>query len=144
MRFLFLVAILAASQVTLADAEAEINYRQGVMKSVGGHMSAMGAILKGRVHFEDFESHANAMAELATIVPNVFPAGSDKGKTEALAVIWEKSDEFQAAMDDFVAAANNIAGVAGGGNPRELGPAIQRLGQACKGCHDDFREQHDH
>jgi cytochrome c556 len=144
MRFIFLTAILLTSQLALADAEAEVNYRQGVMKSVGGHMASMGAILKGRVHFEDFASHASAMAELATIVPNVFPAGSGTGKTEALPAIWEKSGEFQAAMDEFVRAANNIAEVAGAGNPRALGPAIQELGQACKGCHDNFREQHEH
>lgn len=141
MRFIVLLAVLLTSQFALADGEAEMNYRQGVMKSVGGHMASMGAILRGRVHFDDFKSHAGAMKELATIVPHVFPEGSGGAKSEALPAIWEDKEGFKAAMDKFVEAANGISDAAESGEMGQIGPAIQALGQACKGCHDNYREE---
>ena len=46
----WLVVMLAAlSASAWADGEAEYKYREGIMKSAGGHMSSMVAILRGRV-----------------------------------------------------------------------------------------------
>ena len=44
----WLVVMLAAlSASAWADGEAEYKYREGIMKSAGGHMSSMVAILRG-------------------------------------------------------------------------------------------------
>ena len=141
---LLLGVLLMSSQLAFADAAADIAYRQGVMKSVGGHMASIGAILRGQVHFEDLASHSNAMAELSKIVPKVFPAGSGDGKTEALPAIWGKPDAFKSALDKFVEAAGTMATAGSGGDPAQIGAAVRDLGQSCKGCHDDFREEHEH
>ena len=135
-----ILATLLASPLAFGN-EAEINYRQSAMKAVGGHMSSMGAILRGRVHFEDFAIHANAMNELSRVVPKVFPEGSGGGKSESLPAVWEKPAEFQKAMDAFVKAANGMAEAANSGDMGKIGPAMQSLGQSCKGCHDDFRKE---
>ena len=140
-RILPLVLILLAG-FSHADDEAEYKYREGVMKSAVGHMSSMGAILRGRVHFENFKIHAHGMKDIAGIMPNVFPEGSGVDGSESLPAVWEKPDEFKAAMDKFVDAANNIAAAADSGEMSEIGPAIQALGKSCKGCHDDLREEH--
>lgn len=139
-----LVAALLFSPALLADAEADINYRQGVMRSVGGSMSSMAAILRGGVHAEDLQFHANTMGELANIVPKVFPEGSGDGKTEALPDIWEDPEAFKERLDDFVEAAKAMPEAVASGDRRQIGGAIQTLGEACKGCHDNFREEHDH
>lgn len=136
--------LLLASPLALADAEAEIKYRQGVMGAVGGHMSAMVAILRNQIHFDDFQTHADAMANLADVVPHVFPKGSGDGETEALADIWDEPEAFQERVDDFVKAARALGDAAQTGEMSEIAPAIDTLGQACKGCHDNFREEHDH
>ena len=130
-------------QFTFADAENEIKYRQGVMGVVGGHMNSIVAILRGGVHAGDLKMHAQGMANISSIVPTVFPEGSGDGKTEALAVIWEKPDAFKKAMDKYVAAAKGMAKAANSGDMQAVGPAIKELGGSCKGCHDDFREAHD-
>ncbi|MBD3647285.1 MAG: cytochrome c, partial [Pseudomonadales bacterium] len=72
--------LLLASPLVQANPEGEIKYRQGVMGAVGGHMSSMVAILRGQVHFDDFALHADAMADLAEVVPHCFPEGSGEGK----------------------------------------------------------------
>lgn len=138
------VAALLASQMAFADADAEIAYRQGVMSSVGGHMKAIVTILKKGVHEKDLAFHSAAMADLATIVPEIFPAGSGDGKTEALPDIWKKPDEFKKAVQEFVDAANGFDDAVSSGDNEQVGPAIQALGHSCKNCHDNFREEHDH
>ncbi len=140
------IAIVFSLMVTpfvFADGDAEYKYREGVMKTIGGHMSSLAAILRGNVHFDDLSLHAKGLAELATIAPYVFPEGSGVSRSEALPAIWEKPAEFKTAMDRFVKAADGMAAAAGTGDMGAVGPAMKELGQSCKGCHDDFREEED-
>ena len=136
---------LVASPLVSADGDADFKYRQGVMRTVGGQMSSMAAVLRGQVHVENLAFHARGMADLAEIVPHIFPEGSGVSKSEALPAIWEKSDEFEEAVTKFVDAANGMAKAAeaGSGDMSAIGPAMKALGQSCKGCHDNFREEHD-
>jgi len=140
-RMALLTLLIFSTQIAFSDAKSEIKYRQGVMSVVGGHMQSMGTILKGQVHMEDLVFHAKAMVSVSHIVPNVFPEGSGKGKTEALTAIWEDKAGFKVAMDKFVDAAEGMATASESGEMRLIGPAIQKLGGSCKGCHDDFKEE---
>ncbi|MFT7687525.1 MAG: cytochrome c556 [Candidatus Azotimanducaceae bacterium] len=129
------------TQFAFADAASEIKYRQGVMKVVGGHMQSIVTILKGGIHGPDLKYHTLAMANIAAIVPAVFPEGSGEGKTEALAAIWEDKKAFAASVDKFVKAADGIALAGASGDMSAIGPAIKALGGSCKGCHDDYKEE---
>ncbi|MDH5738022.1 MAG: cytochrome c [Gammaproteobacteria bacterium] len=145
LRMLVPLMLLLLSQITQADPEAEVKYRQAVMKAVGGHMASMAAILKGKTHLSELSVHADGMAALAKVVPGVFPEGSGNvGHTEALPVIWTDPQAFKTAMDKYVEAADGMQKAAASGEMSQVGPAINALGQSCKGCHDDFREEHDH
>ena len=131
---------LIFSNAVLADAEKDIDYRKATFMVVGGHMKSMGTILKGRVHQSDLKLHADGIRAMSAIVPTVFPEGSGDGKTAALPAIWEKPAEFKIVLNKFVAAANDMAEAVDSGEMSAIGPAIQKLGGACKGCHDNFRE----
>lgn len=144
MRFILIMFVLVFASQAYADAKADIAYRQAVMKTVNGNMGAMVAILKGGVHKQNFEFHARSMAELTKIVPEVFPAGSGEGKTDALPAIWQKPDEFKQAVQKFVDAADGLEAASKGGDMAKIGPAINALGHACKNCHDNFRREHKH
>ena len=145
MRVFFRVSLLLFGVVMVqagyADAEAEAKYRQSVMKSVGGHMAAMGTILKSQVHLGDLALHARGIATLSDIVPSVFVAGSNVEKSKALAEIWEDPEEFNEKLDSFVSAAKDMAAASESGDMGQIGPAIQALGGSCKGCHDDFKAE---
>src|SRR5262252_3746606 len=72
-RALIGAALVSASVHAAADDAAALKYRQKVMDSVGGTMGAMGAIAKQEVtHPEHLAPLAHNMANLATIVPDVF------------------------------------------------------------------------
>ncbi len=141
LKMLLVVVGAMMFQTAFADAQAEADYRQSVMKSVGGHMSAMGNILKNQVHTGDLALHARGLAVLSDVAPNVFVAGSGTEKSKALPEIWEDPEDFAEKMDDFRKAAKAMVPAAESGDMSQIGPAIQALGGSCKGCHDDFKAE---
>ena len=101
-------------------------------------MDAIRAITRGQVRRENLQLHADDLAGLARIVPDIFPEGSDVGGSEALPAIWEKPDEFKTATDDLIEAAQAFKTAVA--SDEDVDGALRRLGQACKNCHDNFRE----
>ena len=139
--FCSLLIALVLAPVAIADGQVEAEYRQSVMKSIGGHMSAMVAILKNQVHTQDLVVHAGGIAALADVAPNVFPEGSKIKKSRALPDIWEDRAAFDEAMNRFVSAAKEIPGAAASGDMSQIGPALSNLGKTCKGCHDNYKSE---
>lgn len=122
-----------------AQDEDAADYRVETMKAIGGHTTGFFGILQGKVpHTGHLPVHANALAALAKIAPSLFPAGSGED-TDALPGIWENPEDFAAKLTAFEDAATNLAAAVAAGDG--IGPAAQQMGQACKGCHDDYRAQ---
>ena len=136
--FKHLLLTLALAACPAAASEGAAEYRHHVMEAVGGHMQSAADILRQKVpHQAHLALHANALGELSTIADTLFPEGSQGG--DALPAIWENPDDFAGKLADFgEAAAGFQSAVANGG---DIGPAFQKLGQACKSCHDDYREE---
>lgn len=132
----FLVAGLLAASAAADEGAAE--YREHTMEAVGGHMQAMVDIIRQKVpHTSHISLHANAMADLAGIAPSLFPAGSEGG--DALPEIWSNPDDFAERLSAFEEAAVGLKAAVDAGEP--IGPAFQKVGQACKGCHDNYRAE---
>lgn len=141
MKRVFVVLMTLLPMGAFADGEVETQYRQAVMKSIGGHMSSMATILRNQVHVEDLALHARGMAALADVAPNVFPEGSNTEKSKSLDAVWTDPEGFEEAMDEFVAAAKGMSEAAASGEMSQIGPAMNALGGSCKGCHDKFQEE---
>jgi cytochrome c556 len=133
-------ALALESQAVHADAPL-IDYRESIMESIGGHTSALAAIVKGEVPYsQDAPLHARAIEPLAKIAPHIFPPDSRTGDTKALPAIWEQPEKFQKALTAFETAAADLAKAADQ-PPRELAGPLSALAKTCKGCHDDFRKK---
>ena len=129
-----------AMALGVAAAEGDAEYRKNAMGAVGGHMQAIVKIIRGEVpHTDHLPLHADAMADLAGIAPSLFPEGSEGG--DALPAIWEDSDDFSAKLEAFREASEAFKAAAAGGDRASAGAALQQLGGACKGCHDDYRAE---
>jgi cytochrome c556 len=132
--FWFAVALLALPAAAAADAA---EYRQHVMKAVGGHMQSSASILRGLVpHQDQLPLHVNAIAELSQIAHTLFPEGSRGG--DARAAIWNNPEDFDAKMADFREAAGTMREAVENGDG--VMPAFQSLAQACRSCHDNYRD----
>lgn len=134
-RTLMILTLFAAP--AFAD-EGAMDYRHHTMEAVGGHMQALVDILKGSVpHQNHLAIHAGSIAELAAITDTLFPEGSAGG--DALPAIWEEPEDFAERVAEFKDAAVDLQNtIAAAG---KIGPAVQRLGGACKGCHEKYRDE---
>ena len=139
MRFL-IAAFLGLFATSTLASEADAEYRKFSMAAVGGHMQALVKIIRQEVpHVSHLELHADAIADLADISSTLFPAGSEGG--DALPAIWENTEDFQSKIEAFSTAAADFSSAAGSGDTAAIGGGLMKLGQACKGCHDDYRAE---
>lgn len=124
-----------------ADPEAIVDYRQGVMSSLGGNTAASAAILMDGVDFrENLEKHARILAEFTRDIPALFPEGTDVGDHDAREAVWTDRETFEnRAADTQEAAEAFYAVVRDGGSDQEIVAAFRDMGQSCRACHDDFR-----
>ena len=133
----FALAVLMCYAVT-AD-EDQVEYRQEVMSAIGGTMGALAKILRQEVDRpNDIAPLAGALAELAEAAQSVFPEGSEGG--DALPEIWEEPEDFAERLTTFRDAASAFREAANSGDMAQIGPAVGEVGQACRGCHNRFRE----
>ncbi len=132
---------VAAGQAQLAGADGNIQYRQNVMRALGGHTSAMALIVTGEGGKErDLSLHAGAVASLARLVPSLFPEGSDAGRTNALQDIWLEPARFRQQLREFEQGVSDLGRSVAAGR-KEFARAFQGLAAACKGCHDQYKSE---
>ena len=132
------------SGASAADDPAKvIGYRQAVMKGLAAHITAVAMVAKGEVSYAGHVAgHAQSMAALAKLIPEVFPAGSEKAEgveTEAKPEVWKEWDKFAAAAKTLEEQSAKLAEVAAGGDVAAIGAQLGEVGKACGGCHDPFR-----
>ncbi len=143
---LSLILIGALSSTAMAaDFKSVITHRQGIYDVMAGHMKVLKSILfQGGSQIGDVNYHASAILNAAKHHGKAFPKGSDKGKTNALPVIWEKPDEFKAAGKNLGKALNNFIAVTKTPTKEKLPQmqtAFKKVGKACGSCHDKFRAE---
>ena len=139
-------ATIGVSMPVFADATPEDakDYRSAVMTALRGHIGASSMIARGLIdNSGQLLGHAEGLSNGAAELANLFPEGSAVNESEALPAIWEKPEEFQAAIDNLVEATAAFEAAAAGGDPEAIGAAFRQVGMGCRGCHDNFRKSDD-
>lgn len=140
------VFTLGISFTAIADASLEDakDYRQAIMHAMGGHISAISMNIRGLVEDHGFlAEHAEALANAASELEFVFPAGSDVDDSEALPAIWDEPQAFAKAINDAKVATAAFSEAAASGDKEAIDAAFREVAGACKGCHDQFRMDDD-
>ena len=120
-------------------SEEDRDYRHETMEAVGAHMKSIAAILQEKVaHTRHLQVHADALAGLAKITPDIFPDGSQGG--EALDLIWEEPDDFAETLNAFEESTAKFQEAVTSSDMDTIRTAVKVVGQSCKGCHDKYRE----
>lgn len=127
-----------------ADVSAEdaAKYRQFVMRALSGHNGAVSLIARAKAGDPaGLGKHTQALVDLAAEIGPAFEAGGGAAveDSEALPAIWEQPDEFAAAVERFAAAVADLDAAAESGDLASVDAAHRDVGEACKGCHEDFR-----
>lgn len=122
--------------------EQAIKYRQSVYKVILWNFGPLGAVAQGKAPYEpeEFAHRAARVAQMAPMLLEGYPAGSDTGAvTRAKPEIWSNMDDFSQLMKNMVGKAAELADIAKEGDEAKSKAAVGQLGAACKACHDKYR-----
>ncbi len=101
--------------------------------------------LTGAWDAHEVQSAANALAAVANSgLPGLFPAGTAEGKgwraTTVAPSAFTDTAKFRELNDDFARQANELARIAAGGDAQAVNGQFLKVAQACKSCHQRFRQ----
>jgi len=134
---------IAATAAAPAPAEA-IATRKANFKEIGGAFKSINDEIKsGAPNMNTVRPLARDMAARAAAALKYFPSnsGPDSGlKTRAKASIWANQADFVKLQNNLIDAANALNEAATSGDVAQLTAARNTAGQACKACHDKYRE----
>ena len=149
-RSLLVAATLAGVVVSLPAAaqfqkpEDAVKYRQSAMFVMANHFGRIGAMVNNRVPYDAAAATMNAeiVATISRLPWAGFvdgTAGSTKGSSSPK--IWSeraKFDEGARKMQDEV---TKLVAATRTNSLDQIKTAFGAVGQTCKACHDDFRNQ---
>lgn len=131
-----------AEEIAMDKIEPAIKYRQNVMSAMGGLAgTAVGQLRDGFTFGPDLQAVAAALEALSADIPALFPAGTDFGETKAKPEVWSKRDAFEEAASKAKEETAAFTAAAKQGDRKAIFAAFKGVGDACKGCHDDFRKE---
>jgi len=140
---LLLVFAVLTFGITAAAAQScddIITKRQNLMKASGAAGKTASSMIKGETPFDLAKAQEvlAAFAEDAKVMPTLFPDCSKTGDhTTAAPAIWDKADDFKAAVAKFAADVK-----AAQDNTKDLDTFkanVQTIGKNCGNCHQAFR-----
>ena len=111
---------------------------------MGGNFGPLAAMVQGKAPYEpkEFVTRAERVAFVARLLDEAFPPDSKSGApTQAKPEIWANRAEFDRLLEDMQTKTAELARVAGSQDMEQIRPAFGAAGEACKACHDKFREK---
>lgn len=151
MKFAATLALAAAAFTMATPASAQfakpedaVKYRQSVMFVMAQHFGRVGAMVNGRAPYD-----AKAAADNAEIAlemsrlpwPGFATSTKDITNTKAKPEIWAEQAKFKDHGDKMQAEMQKLAAAAKTNSLDNLKAAFGPTAQACKACHDNYRNQ---
>lgn len=135
-------AVAAHSTEGMSDAQKA---RHEHYEHLGDAFKAVRDNSKGDPDWAKLEKAAQAVVDASVDQQQWFAKGTgpETGKTRALPVIWEKTDDFTAAQKMFSDRAPKLLAAVKAKDAAGVQAAFKEVGGACKNCHDTFRKPED-
>lgn len=146
--FFALAAILVAAPVLsedLTDPEEILTARHGYMLMMANQLAPLGAMAKGEAPYDAAAATkaAQSLAALASVDTSmVWAAGTEAGAladSAALPEIVTNAGDRETRFAELKTAADGLAAAAGT-DVDSLKTAMGAVGQACGGCHKQYRK----
>lgn len=133
-------ALLASAPAFIAAAQSDpVKERKDNRKAVGMAMGAIKAIVEAKGDTTAIVAQAQEIAKLEQAFRTKFPAGSDKGETKALPVIWSDWPGFETLSKATESEATKLAMVAATGDMAKTAEQFGAVGKSCGACHATYR-----
>src|SRR5260370_20623241 len=129
-------AMVGGATIALGQDDV-IKQRQENRKQVGATMRAIKGVIDAKGDVKAVVPQAAKLKELQLAFDKMFPAGSDKGDTKALPVVWSDSAGFMAASKNAEAAYDKLGAAAGSGDLASVAAGFTHTAHACRACHNN-------
>jgi cytochrome c556 len=141
---LTLIGAIAIAQ-TAPRPEALIKWRQSAFQVIGWNSTRLKAALAGKYDSHEVQSAARSLAAVANSgLAALFPPGTADGKgwreTTARDAVFNDARKFRALTDEFAREADTLATLAARGDAQAVNTQFLKVAQACKSCHNQFRD----
>lgn len=142
---LLCVSLVGTAMAAGLKPEEQILTRQAGYQFMAWNMGKIKANLDGNFNQSQVQNAAGAIAGIANSgMGALYGPGTDKTvngvETRAKPELFTNQQEVGKLARDFINAANNMAEVAAKGDEAEVKQAFGALGESCKACHKQFRE----
>jgi cytochrome c556 len=143
-----ILAAIATSGTALAQAqptqaEKTLKYRKALYQVIAWNMGPMGAMAQDKAPFNanEFATRAGRVAELTPMLPEAYsPDTQGVAGSKMKADAWKNRADFDAKMKDLLDRSATLAQVAKGGDPAKTKAAFFDMANACKACHEKYKE----
>ncbi len=136
----------AATAQVVGKAEDQIRWRQSAYHTMAWSMARIKTNVEGTYNKDQVAEAANVIQAIANSkMGALYQPGSDKGKgwkeTRLKPEFFTDKENLGKVAQGFGMAANEMAKIAAGGDAAAVKAQFDRLGDACKACHDKFRKE---
>jgi len=135
--------VIGVAYAQFAKPEDAIKYRKAVMSIIAQHFGRLGAMVKGKVSYDQkgFADNAAVIEKVAVFPWEAFlTPGSDKGDTTMKSSVLENQDDFKKLAGQFEADVARLSEVAKSGDFDAAKAQFGAVAQACKACHSKTRK----
>lgn len=136
---------LAAAPPDPAAVQKIVDARVAKYKQIGKANKAIrDELSQAQPNLGNVQANARVIEALAKQIPGWFPRGSGQQPgvdSEARPIIWQQVPTFKQSAAGLAGAAHQAAAAAASGNLDATKAAAANIGNACKACHDTFREK---
>ncbi|VVP29556.1 hypothetical protein PS880_04266 [Pseudomonas fluorescens] len=126
------------------DPNSPLGQRKAIFKQMLKTGEDLGGMLRGRIAFDGqkFADGAVTLDALSREPWKHFPQVREEDHTSAKDNVWQQQARFQEMSRDLEAATGELV-IASQVQPYKvsnLGPAVQKVEDACSACHKQFRD----
>ena len=138
----FIAGVIGSAYAQFAKPEYAVKYRKAVMLLIAQHFGRMGAMVKGKIPYnqEVFTKNAMLVETLsrlsweAMMVPE-----TDTGDTTLNASAFAQQAKFKEMAQTFETQAAKLVSAAQSGDFSAIKTQFGQVGKSCKACHTQFR-----
>lgn len=139
--------ILVMTQITFASkVEDAVSFRQAGFKLFRAHFAPMGAMVQGKIEFNEkkFNYNAKQLKELSDIPWHFFvneSAMHDRNRSKD--AVWDNPKKFKKHIKQFKRAVTKLDKLAKNKNTDIMAvkKAFIQTAKSCKSCHKTFRQK---
>ena len=137
---LLIVAQAASAQVKPQEAAA---YRKSAYHVLIWNWMPLANMVRGKNPYNkaQFELYSNRVANIAPMLLEAFPKGSNVAKSESKPEIWTNWADFTLKMKNFESESAKLALLSKTADFEQLKGQFGKVGGTCKACHDLYKRE---